>query len=90
MDNLTTEVEKRYWEVYENCYGNESELEVDDESNIDIEWLIGKMREKVDQNSPSKVYVDDLNVMCCITMYMVFCPFYRYMCYMFYCEYFVD
>ena len=27
LDNLTTEVEKRYWEVYENCYGNESESE---------------------------------------------------------------
>ena len=37
LDNLTTEVEKRYWEVYENCYGNESELEDDVESNIDIE-----------------------------------------------------
>ena len=42
LDNLTTEVEKRFWEVYENCYGNESELEDDVESDIDIEMIDGQ------------------------------------------------
>ena len=30
---------KRFWEVYENCCGNESELEDDVESDIDIEMI---------------------------------------------------
>ena len=29
---------------------------------------MGKMREKVNQNSPSKVHVHDINVMYCITL----------------------
>ena len=39
LDNFTTEVEKRHWEVYENCYGNEGELEDDVESDIDIKMI---------------------------------------------------
>ena len=42
LDNFTTEVEKRYWEVYEKFYGNESELEDDVESDIDIEMIDGQ------------------------------------------------
>ena len=42
LDNLTTEVEKSYREVYENCYGNESELEYDVESDIDVEMIDGQ------------------------------------------------
>ena len=42
LDNLTTEVEKSYREVYENCYGNESELEYDFESDIDVEMIDGQ------------------------------------------------
>ena len=42
MFDLGSEVEKKYWEVYENCYGNESEPEDDVESDIDIEMIDGQ------------------------------------------------
>ena len=35
---------------------------------------MGKMKDKVNQNSPSKVHAHDLNVMYCITMYIAFLP----------------
>ena len=37
-----------------------------------LKLLMGKMREKVNQNSPSTVHENDLNVMYCITMCIVF------------------
>ena len=78
LDNLTTEIEKLCYEVYENCYRNESELEDDVKSEIDIEMIDGQDEKKLNQNSPCKVHVYDLNVMYCITMYIVVSPFYRY------------
>ena len=46
LDNLTTEIEKLCYEVYENCYRNESELEDDVKSEIDIEMIDGQDEKK--------------------------------------------